>query len=271
MRRIMLTTALVMSAALFGCSGGSTQSPVNTPANIAPTGGNSLDQLKADVDATALAPSGYVEIVDAETGALVSRSDLTINSDGSLGTDLRDGQDVAYGPVANRSFSVALTIDTDAPNAPRGYTGSGNPIYYVGDTVIYDLQVTRLRRRRPARYQNINAAFRMFDVEVRHEFAADDSLIPECVAGQNPLTIQDVDYRNHTPNGGPYAWSPDGKTFAATGLPFVLCNLPGMQYGTDQICVRIYWVVPGTAFGLPCSTCEVRCIVFDKCIGIYDP
>jgi hypothetical protein len=264
MRRLLLATALVMSAALFGCGGGS-NSPVAPLDNSAQGDDVALEALKAEVDAQG--PGyGFFEVVDAETGAVVSTTDLAVNEDGSYGLDLRSAQDIAYGPAANQVFRVALVIDTDAPFAPRGYTGAGNPLYYVGDTVGYDLNITRKFRKRSRLYR-----LGAFDVEARHIFAADNSLLPECVPGQNPLTIQDVDFKDKTPNGGPYAWSLDGKTFAASGLQFKLCNLPGLQFGTDKICIRIYWVVPGSAFGLPCNTCEVRCIVFDKCIGIYDP
>lgn len=263
MRRLMLTTALVMSAALFGCGGGSS-SPV-APANNNAQGDSALEALAAEVDSYA-GGSGYFEIVDAETGAVVSTTDMVANEDGSYGLDLRSAQDIAYGPVANQVFRVSLIIDTDAPFAPRGYTGAGNPLYYVGDTVAYDVNITRLFRKRSRLYK-----LGAFDVEARHLFAADNSMLPECIPGQNPLTIQDVNFKTNTPNGGPYAWSLDGKTFAASGLQYKLCNLPGLQYGTDKICIRIYWVVPGSVFGLPCNTCEVRCIVFDKCIGIYDP
>lgn len=264
MRTLMLSTALVLSAALFGCGGGSS-SPIDPAGNNAQSDNSALDALMAEVDAQA-PQSGKFEIVDAETGAVVSSSDLVVNEDGSFDMDLRSAQDVSYGPQGNSVFRLALTIDTDAPMAPRSYTAAGNPLYYIGDTVCYDLNVTRKFRKR-------NRLYRLgaFDLECRHTFAADNTLLPECVPGQNPLTIQDVDFKNCLPTGGPYAWSLDEKTFAASEMQFKLCSLNGMQYGTDKINVRLYWVVPGAQFGLPCDTCEVRCIVFDKSIGIYDP
>jgi len=264
MRTLMLSTALVLSAALFGCGGGSS-SPIAPAGNNAQTDGSALDALMAEVDAQP-SQSGKFEIVDAETGAVVSTSDLIVNEDGSFDMDMRSAQDVGYGPVGNSVFRIALTIDTDPPMAPRGYTTAGNPLYYVGDTVCYDLNVTRKFRKRSRLYR-----LGAFDVECRHIFAADNSLLPECIPGQNPLTIQDVDFKDKVPTGGPYGWSLDGKTFGASGLQFKLCSLNGLQYGTDRINVRLYWVVPGSQFGLPCTTCEVRCIVFDKSIGIYDP
>lgn len=265
MRRLLLTTTLVLSAALFGCGGGAS-APV-APADNNVQGNPNLDALSAEVDALNNAGYGYVEVVDVETGAVVGRTDLTRNADGSYMPDARSGSDVSFGPVANSFFRVSLVIDTDPPFAPAGYTSAGNPLYTVGQTVGYDVTLTRLFGTGSRYYKKGT-----IDVETRHTFAADNSLLPECIPGQNPLTIRNVNFRTKTPNVGPYAWSLDGATFSASGLQFKLCDLPGMQYGTDRICVKVYWVVTGAQLGWKqCKTCEIRCVIFDKCIGIYDP
>ncbi|MCG3151144.1 MAG: hypothetical protein GEEBNDBF_00415 [bacterium] len=271
MRKVTLALALSISlAGIVGC-GGSTTPLTSTPNTLADAGATEVPAaIMAAIDAQGLqAPSSTVEILDAETGAVVLRQDLVDNGDGTYDVEFREGQGLGQNALLHQAFRVGLTIDTEGPAGmvPRGYTPAGNPLFYIGDTVCYD---TSIESRVPGRARWMTR-LGSFDVEFRHLFAGDNSLLPECIPGQNPLTIQDVDFIGKTPQVGPYAWSPDGKAFGATGMQFKLCSLPGLQYGTDLINTRLYWVVPGSVFGLPCNTCEVRCVIFDRVVGIYDP
>ncbi|MEO7993135.1 MAG: hypothetical protein ABI743_01950 [bacterium] len=269
MRLITLSALALLTAVLgsVGCGGGETVTSASTPAV---SGQGVPAGLLAEIAAAEAAkPASTLEVIDAETGAVVLRDVIPQDADGGHDLAIRDGQTLHNDPILNRVFRSTMTLRTDGPagTTPRGYTQSGNPLYYIGDTVYYDSALATLNPGR-ARYMSALGAL---DVEFRHTFASDDSLIPSCVAGQNPLTIQDVNYTNHTPNAGAFRFSQDGGTFTATGLQFALCNMPGMQYGTDQISTRLYWVVPGATFGLPCQSCEVRCVIFDRVVGIYDP
>ena len=279
MRRLVLMAALVVSATILGCSGGSqaptspTEGQALNPPTAAPNSLAGLDTLKASLDRQATKP-GYMEIIDADTGAVINHSDLTLDGEGLVAVG--DRTDQKFHPFNNPIFHVQLNLDTSPPNNPAGgYSESGNPVYYVGQTVVYDASVTRSGHGH-------NRLFRLgyFNVQFRHEFATNQELFPECYAGQNPATITGVDFQHclpvwaagHGPAGSQVSWSPDGKTMSATGLRFALCNLPGVQYGTDQICVKIIWVLTdGHRCGLRCRNCEIHITVYDRCLGVYDP
>lgn len=271
MRKVTLGLILTLSlASIIGCGGSSTALTAANPA----ANTDSLEGVPASVMAAidaqaATRPSSVIEVIDAETGALVLREELARNADGSVEMGIRGGQSLNIDPLLNQVFRIQLNIDTDGPTGkvPRGYTSAGNPLYYVGDTIVYDSTV-QCRMPGRARWMSRLGAF---DIEYRHLFGADNSLLPECIPGTNPLTIQDVDFIGKTPAAGPYGWSVDGMTFGANEMQFQLCNLPGLQFGTDLINARLYWVVPGTVFGLPCNSCEVRCMIYDRVVGIYDP
>lgn len=273
MRRLVMSATLALSlAGGIGCGGGAEIPSAPSSENQTQSAGAGVPveiQDAIDAEAARNSGSGYLEITDLETGALVSRTSLSPSDDGDYSVDVRSAQDLQYSPVANQLFRVALALDTDGPAGmvPRGYTAAGNPLYYVGDTVCYDASVNSRQGLLGSIFQRLGA----FDIEFRHTMGSGSQLIPECVAGQNPLTIQDVDYLTRTPSVGPYSFSVDGKTFSASDMHMKLCDLPGMVYGTDKIDVRVYWVVDGAQFGLPCQQCEVRCVIFDQTIGIYDP
>jgi len=270
MRTLLVATVLTVATAVIGCGGGSAMAPA-TPANLPGTDSDSLSALKAEVDSYQTG-RGTLEIIDAETGAIVSSSDFYATDGDDYDVDLRSAQDVQFDPVVNSAFRVQLTIDTDPPFAPRGYTTAGNPLYYIGDIVNYDIQV---RRRFPLR--NRMARLGAFDMEITHLFAGDNSLLPECVAGQNPRAITGIDFVDLVPdgalpNGGDASWSGgNDRRFTVADMQFKLCNLPGMQFGTDLINVELEWVVTGAELGMPCGTCIIRTTIFDSAVGIYDP
>ena len=272
MRRIVLTTALVLSAALFGCSGGA-QAPTSpsgegqaltTPTPTVSTDAG-LNALKASLDSQVAKP-GFMEIIDADSGAVLSHSDVALDGSGLVAVG--DRTDQGFHPYNQPAFHVQLNLDTNGQYAPGGgYSQSGNPVYFVGQTVCYDASITRTGHGH-------NRLFRLgtFDLQFRHEFATNEELFPECVPGQNPRTISGVNYRTQEPCTNGCSWSPDGKTMSSTGMLFKLCNLPGVQYGTDQICLKITWVIPnGHRCGLRCNNCEIHVVVYDRCLGVYDP
>lgn len=266
-----LTTALACALALSTLAGcGSSGSALAPAADTGLVDGSAspADLAALATDSASLPPATF-EVYDAETGALVLSETLQREADGSYEIGFRDAQTVAQSPLLNTVFRVGMTIQTEGPAGmvPRGYTAAGNPLYYIGDTVVYDSGV---EARHPSQAR-LHSKMGSFDVEYTHLFAADNSLLPECIPGQNPLTIRNVSFLAKTPNVGPYSWSPDGKAFNATGMQYKLCDLPGLQYGTDLVNCKLYWVVPGSKFGLPCNTCEVRCVVYDRVIGFYDP
>ncbi|MEO7993137.1 MAG: hypothetical protein ABI743_01960 [bacterium] len=273
MRRLILATAWSLGLVLIGCSGGTT-APVVPAASS--NGQQSTFQppaaLVAELDS--FKPSGFMQITDPESGAVIGHLDMIRNADGTFEADPRQAGDVNYGPVANTLFSVTVTIATTGPNAPRGYTGAGSPIYYIGDTVQYDYAIRRVMRRRQSRFYTRGT----LSISAEHIFASDDSPIPECVAGQNPNAVSPVVFADQlppngtvNPAGGTYSWSyvaapPQANqgpnTFNATGLLFQLCDLPGMQYGTDQIAINMSWTSPNG---------NVTLTLFDEAVGIYDP
>lgn len=119
---VLLCAALLLFA--FGCSGGSGVTPDNRA---------TMEEFFAGLD-TPDSPAGYFTITDLD-GNMVAEGTMVLNEDGSY----------SMGDIRNGDFVIDLTwtcwiscCDVDYLN-PAGFTPDGRSLYYIGQTMEYEL------------------------------------------------------------------------------------------------------------------------------------
>lgn len=123
MRRLFLLTLAVLLVFALGCSGGNGLTPDDRVSMEDFFAGLTVDDSIA----------GYYSITDLD-GKVISEGTMVRNDDGNLG----------MGEARNGEIVIDLTwlgwVDATATYLnPRGYTPQGWTIYYIGDTMEYDL------------------------------------------------------------------------------------------------------------------------------------